>query len=296
MKQSLLGALMLIALPLPGLAQKPATSDTITFYLNGQNNMYVNAIFNQADTLALNFDTGTTELVLINSVLKNKLKAAPKLYTTSYPLQIGKTTYQTKVYDAELTAQETDGRFGWDLFKNKVVELNYDKNILVVHSRLPTGVAKDKRYTKLAIEFYKDLLVIKSSIKQDGIVNKGLFLFDTGYQRTAMLDDDLLKQAGFPTAKMKVIKKVIMKGAQGNEIPVITANLHVLQIGKYKLKNVPIQQVTTNKPLKNKNLHILGNDVLKRFNVVLDLQQNVVYLKSNHLYNVEFTDLKKRGA
>ncbi|RZJ87664.1 MAG: hypothetical protein EOO60_11945 [Hymenobacter sp.] len=132
MKQSLLGALLLIALP--GLAQKPVASDTIAFYLNGQNNMYVNAIFNQTDILALNFDTETTELVLVNSALNNKLKAAPKLYTTSYPLQIGKTTYQTKIYDAELTAQETNGRFGWDLFKNKVVELNYDENILVVHS------------------------------------------------------------------------------------------------------------------------------------------------------------------
>jgi hypothetical protein len=104
-------------------------------------------------------------LILINSVLKNKPKSAPKLYNTSYSLQIGKTEYQTKVYDAELTAQETGGRFGWDLFKNKIVELNYDKNILVVHSLLPTGVAKDKRYTKLAIEFYKDLLLITSSIK-----------------------------------------------------------------------------------------------------------------------------------
>jgi len=294
MKHSFLGALLLVSFP--SLAQQPPTSDTIAFRMNGQNNMYVSAIFNQTDTLALNFDTGTTELVLINSVLKNKLKAAPKLYNTSYNLQIGKTPYQTKVYDAELTAQETDGRFGWDLFKNKVVELNYDKNILVVHSLLPTGIAKDKRYTKLAIEFYKDLLLISSSIKQDGIVNRDLFLFDTGYQRTAMLDTDLLKQAGFPTAKMKILKKVIMKGAQGNEIPVITANLHVLQIGKYKLKNVPVQQVTTNKPLKNKNIHILGNDVLKRFNVVLDLQQNVVYLKPNHLYNVEFTDLKQGGV
>jgi hypothetical protein len=62
-----------------------------------------------------------------------------------------------------------------------------------------------------------------------------------------------------------------MKGAQGNEIPVIIANLQVLQIGKYTLKNVPVQQVTTNKPLRNKNIHILGNEVLKRVNVVLDL-------------------------
>jgi hypothetical protein len=294
MKQALLVVLTLLSFN--ASAQKILMSDTVAFKMNGQNNIYVKAVFNSIDTLNLNFDTGTTELVLINSVLKSKIKSAPKLYNTSYNLKIGNTNYQTKVYDAELTAHETDGRFGWDLFKNKIVELNYDKNIMVIHSEVPKSMTKDNKYTKLNIEFFKDLLLITSSIKQNGVVNKDLFLFDSGYQRTAMLDDDLLKQGKFPTDKMAFIKKVIMKGAQGNEIPVITSNLQVLKIGKYKLKNVPVQQLTTRKPLKNKNIHILGNDVLKRFNTFLDLQNNIVYLKPNHLYKAAFSDQKKNGA
>jgi hypothetical protein len=128
------------------------------------------------------------------------------------------------------------------------------------------------------------------------VVNNGLFLFDTGYQRTAMLDQELLQQGGFPTAKMAVIKKVVMKGAPGNKIPILTTNLARLRIGKYTLKNVPVQQLTTNKPLKNKNIHILGNEVLKRFNTFLDLQANVVYLKPNHFYHASYTDQNKAGA
>lgn len=121
---------------------------------------------------------------------------------------------------------------------------------------------------------------------------KIFFLFDTGYQRTVMLDNDLLKQENFPIEKMKFIKKVIMKGAQGNEIPVITSNLKALKIGKFKLKNIPIQQTTGNKPLKNKNIHILGNEVLKRFNIFLDFQNNFVYLKPNHLFKEKYIDKK----
>lgn len=293
MKHLLLVALTLLSIHV--VAQKGSVSDTIPFRMNDQNNMYVKAVFNDTDTLNLNFDTGTTELVLINDVLKNKLKPTPKLYDTFYTVKIGKTTYRTKVYDAELAAQETDGRFGWDLFKNKIVEIDYDKNILVVHSTLPKNVTKRKAYTKLDIEFSKDLMLIVSSIEQGGVVNKDLFLFDTGYQRTAMLDDDLLKQGKFPVNKMEVLKNVIMKGAQGNEIPVVTANLNKLTIGKYTLKNVPVQQLTTHKPLKNKNIHILGNDVLKRFNAFIDLQNNVLYLKPNHLYTVAFSDQKKKN-
>jgi hypothetical protein len=279
-----------------GMAQLSVLSDTIPFKMNAQNNMYVRAVFNKTDTLNLNFDTGTTELVLINSVLQHKLKAAPKLYTTAYDVKIGATTYHTKVYDAELTAHETDGRFGWDLFKNKVVELDYDKNLLIVHVALPASLAKNKRYTKLPLTFKKNLMLITGALKQSGVVNKASFLFDSGYQRTAMLDDELLKQGNFPTAKMPVIKRVIMKGARGNEIPVLTTNLAVLQLGKYKLKNVPVQQLTGNKPLKNENLHILGNEVLKRFNTFLDLQAGVVYLRPNHFFRTGYTERKPTGV
>jgi hypothetical protein len=110
-----------------------------------------------------------------------------------------------------------------------------------------------------------------------------------------MLDNDLLKQSKFPIEKMEVVKKVIMKGAQGNEIPVITSMLKVLKIGKHTLKNIPIQQITSNKPLKNKSIHILGNEVLKRFTVFLDFQNNFAYLKPNHLFKDNYTDQKENS-
>jgi signal peptidase I len=268
-------------------------SDSIYFTINEQNTIFVKAIFNEIDTLNLNFDTGTTELILTNDVIENKLKSTPKLYDTFYNLKIGNTNYKTKVYDAVLTGHGTDGRFGWDFFKGKIIELNYDQNLMIIHSTLPSNVAKSRKFAKLKIQFFKDLFLIESEIKQDGVSNKDLFLFDTGYQRTAMLDNDLLKKGEFPTEKMELIKKVIMHGAQGNEIPVITSNLKVLKIGKFKLKNVPIQLLTTNKPLRDKNIHILGNEVLKKFNIILDFQTNIVYLKPNHLFYDKYIDERK---
>ena len=108
-----------------------------------------------------------------------------------------------------------------------------------------------------------------------------------------MLDNDLLKQANFPVSDMKVIKKVIMHGVSGNEIPVITSDLQLLKIGIFELKNVPAQVLVQNKPMRGTNEYILGNDVLKRFNTVLDFQKNVIYLKPNNLFNEKYTDWKK---
>ena len=265
-------------------------SDTIPLTINEHNTIFIKAIFNDKDTLNLNFDTGTTELILTNNTIENKLIIKPELYTTLYNLKIGKTTYQTKLYDAALTGHGTDGRFGWDLFKGKIVELNYDEGLMIIHSVLPRNILNDKKYTQLKIEFWKDLFFVRSSINQSGVTNTDLFLFDTGYQRTAMLDNDLLLLDKFPIEKMDTIKKVIMKGAKGNEIPIITANLTSLKIGKYKLRNVPIQLLTINKPLKDKNTHILGNEVLKRFNIILDFQSNIVFLKPNRLFDERYID------
>lgn len=289
MKKYLLTAITLLSITAYS-QNKASLSDTIPLIINNQNTIYVKAVFNKTDTLNLNFDTGTTELVLTNDVMKNKLKVAPELYNTFYDVRIGNHDYTTKVYDAELTGHGTDGRFGWDLFKGKFVELNYSKNIMVVHSQLPKYVLKDNAFSKLGITFFKGLVFVESKISHDGVDNTALFLFDSGYQRTAMLDNDLLKEGNFPAEKMKVIKKVIMRGAQGNEVPVITSDLQLLKIGKYELKDVPVQQITSNKPLHGANIHILGNEVLKRFDTFLDFQNNVIYLKPNHLFNAEYIE------
>lgn len=252
-------------------------------HINEQNTIYINAIFNKTDTLVLNFDKGTTAFIVTNKLIKNKLKTPVKLYDSAHDLKIGTSTYKTKVYDADFTGHRTDGRFGWNLFTNKIVELNYDQSLLVVHSSLPKQIKKDRGFTKLDIKFYTDLMLVGTRITQNDHSNKDLFLFDTGYQRTAMLDNDLLAKWKFPTEEMDVLKRAIMKGAVGNEIPVFTSNLEQLEIGKYKLNNVPVQQTTITKPIKDKNVHILGNEVLKRVNIFLDFQKNAVYLETQSL-------------
>ncbi|WP_293307041.1 aspartyl protease family protein [Pedobacter sp. UBA5917] len=275
---------------------KPEIHDSIPLFINSESTIYVKSVLNKIDTLNLNFDSGTTELVITDEVLKNKVKSDPKLYNTYYNLSLGNSDYKTRVYPAQLTGVGTEGRFGWDLFDGKILELNYDKNVMVVHSVLPKYVSKDKSFTSLNIRYFAELFLIESTIEQSGIKNTDWFLFDTGYHRTAMLDNDLLKNGNFPTDKMEVIKKVIMRGATGNEIPVVTANLQTLKLGKYDLKDVPVQLITGNKPLRGANIHILGNEVLKRFNTFFDFQNNVVYLKPNHFYNDTYVEQKKSGA
>ncbi len=270
--------------------------DTIPFFVNRFNTNFLPVVFNNADTLILNFDTGATDISFTNDALKQKVKSHPELYNTLYGIKIGHQNYKTKIYDIQLAGNETDGLLGWDLFDGMIVELDYDHNQLIVHSKMPKQILHDSKYSKFKIRYIKNRPFIESEISQSGIKSKGWFLFDLGYQITIMLDNDLLREARFPTEKMEVIKKVIMHGVRGNEIPVITANLETLKLGNFELKDVPAQIIEQNKPMRGVNIHFLGNDVLKRFNTVLDFQKNVIYLKPNHLYGTGYADQKKNGA
>jgi hypothetical protein len=262
----------------------PPFSDSIHLGINEQNTMFVKTVLNKTDSLVLNFDTGSNNLSLTRETLKDKIKE--QLKGKVNVLSIGNKKYgDFRIYQVELSGHGTDGRFGWDLFDGMVVELNYDQGMMVVHSKLPDYVKKDKAYQPLDIIYFDKLFFVETTIKQGAKINKDWFLFDTGYQRTVMLDGPLLKEQNFPTDEMKIIKKVIMKGGQGNEIPVITANLESLSLGKYNLKNIPSQLLSESRPINDKKMNILGNEILKRFNVFMDFQNNIIYIKPNKLFN-----------
>lgn len=276
------------SLPLKNYSgQKPATHDTIPFVLTEFNNLKVKAILNNADTLDLKFDSGTTGLLLTNETIKNKTHL-PNTTINNNSLKIGNQTWDSlEIYPVELSGQGTDGRFGWDLFDGKVVEIDYDKNYFIVHSKLQ---AISKEYSKFAIEYTHTLFCIQGILQMKSKKYKSRFLFDNGYQRTIMLDTSIMNEQHYPK-DLQVIKKVIMKNGQGKEIPVITVNNEKLILGKEELLNIPVQLMTMSNPARF-TTHILGNEVLKRFNTILDFQNNFVYLKLNNLVDLPYKDAK----
>jgi bifunctional DNase/RNase len=276
------------SLPIKNYAnQRPVTHDTIPFILTEFNNIKIKAIVNRIDTLYLKFDSGTTGLLLTNDAIKQKTHLANNSGKDN-TLHIGNLSWSgLEVYPVELSGQGTDGRFGWDLFDGKIVEIDYDKNIFIVHSQL-SGISKT--YAKLPIEYTHSLFCIAGDLAVKNKKYKNRFLFDNGYQRTIMLDTLLMYEQDYPK-DLEVIKKVIMKNGQGKEIPVITVNNEKLHLGREELRNIPVQLMTMGNPARFKT-HILGNEVLKRFNTILDFQNNFVYLQPNNLFNLPYTDAK----
>jgi len=265
--------------------KRPVTHDTIPFTLTDFNNVKIKAILNNTDTLNLMFDSGTTGLLLTNAAIKNKTHLSNNSKADN-TLKIRNLVWDSlQVYPVELSGQGTDGRFGWDLFDGKIVEIDYDKSIFIVQTNLPRI---NEVYSKLNMEYMHTLFCITGELEIKNKKYKNRFLFDNGYQRTAMLDTVLMNEQHYPK-DLTVIKKVIMKNGQGKDVPIITVNNEQLNLGKQVLLNIPVQLLATSNPARFKT-HILGNEVLKRFNTILDFQNNFVYLKPNGLMNLPYKD------
>ncbi len=263
----------------------PATHDTIPFELTSFNNIMIKCVLNEKDTLNLIFDSGAMGLFLINDAIKTKCSTLNKQYNNN-TLQIGNLKWgNLQIYPRLMTGHGADGLFGWDLFDGRIVEIDYEKKYFIVHSELKTP---NKDYTRLKMEYVNYLFCIPATIIVKNKKYPGRFLFDTGFERTAMLDTTVTNEQNIFN-DLPVIKNVIMHNSKGEKIPVNTVNINELKIGKHTLENIPMQILRTENPANFKT-HILGNEVLKRYNSILDFQNNFVYCKPNRFSNLNYSD------
>jgi len=142
------------------------------------------------------------------------------------------------------------------------------------------------------MELMKEHFCIYLDLENNGKKHKTRYLFDSGYQRAIMLDNDILKESNLKVEDFKLVKETKMYNSQNEEIPLKTVLLPKLHFGKYVLENIPAQINSYNKSA-GYNTNFLGNEILKRFNAILDFQNNVVYLKPNKYFNEEYAEMKK---
>jgi len=259
-----------------GQKNSPVTHDTIPFVLTDHNIIHVKAISNNTDTLNLHFDLGSLDFHLIKGVWQKNRKPQT--------LRMGQMVWNNPaVISTDFTGHDMDGRFGWNLFEGKVVEINYDTHLLIIHSKMPEQV---KGYRKSKLLFIHSFICMKASFIKDKKKYSGNFLLDTGSDRALIADSAWAARQDF-TAGLEFIESVVVKDPRGVKYETHTVLAPLLQINDYKLANIP----TLILPGKNPGdfaINFMGNDLLKRFNMILDLTQDCIYLKQNQLTGLPY--------
>jgi hypothetical protein len=92
----------------------------------------------------------------------------------------------------------------------------------------------------------------------------------------------------FPT-DLPVIKTVKFKDPRGVVYENKQVNLPMLKVSNYPLSNVPTTLLGGKNPT-GFSINLMGNDALKRFNTILDFQNDVIYLKPNKFMGLAFKE------
>ncbi|PZU87315.1 MAG: hypothetical protein DI529_07405 [Chryseobacterium sp.] len=274
--------------------EKPSKKTIIPFVATVDNNIQTQAILNKKDSVKLLFDTGATGFYLKKTAIRQFLNPEGKKITmndiSDNHFKISDLEWEhQKVYPLETTGDCCGGMYGWDIFDGKVVEIDYDTNLMTVSTKTPK-ISKD--YEKFEMEMMKEHFCINVELESDNKRYKTRFLFDTGYQKSVMLDNKLMNNIGFPIQNLPVIKKSVMYNSQNQEIPVNIVSVEKLIFGKYTLENIPAQVNSYSQPAGYAT-NFLGGEILKRFNIILDFKNNTVYLKPNHLFKESYLENNK---
>ncbi|MFK7932231.1 MAG: hypothetical protein AB8G22_01895 [Saprospiraceae bacterium] len=270
-----------------------AQTDTIPFVLTEYNNIYVEAIINGQDTAKLMFHTdadavGVTEKAAEHfSSLKGWKESEAGSWggggtiskSQNNTVQIGNVTLtEQPIWKSRNSGHGTDGKFGFHFFEDKIIELDYEHNEMIIHTKLP-ALSTDFQQLKLTLDERETLFIEGiSTIEKDTFGQK--FMIHSGYSGTILYNDAFANEQGLDSV-LVTIKEQELKDAFGNIIKTKKAMLPHFKLGETAFENLPVGFFVG--PAGRQPINVMGADLLKRFNVIFDLANGHIYLKKNGL-------------
>lgn len=259
--------------------------EIIPFNLTKYNSIILDGFVNEKDSVKLMFQIAMKDAALspqrINKAESIVFKGDVSNQNT---LKIGKLNWENiKFYDNELAGHGADGKIGTVLFKGKSFKIDYDLNQFEIYDNLPAI----NDYTKLPFtqnEYGQIFITCKSTIGNE--TYSADFLLQSGYSG-GLLYSNAFADNNNLDAKLKTTGERTLKNAANQSITTKQGVLPILEIGSNTLKEVSAGFFTGS--IKNQTFNYLGADVLKRFNWIFDMENQVVYIKPNkHIEDAYF--------
>lgn len=280
-------------------ADKP---NIIPFTINpNDNGIRIQGKINDSEILDLVFDTGAKFVYVSNSKPDKKIKVSidGKIQDVgSDGISIEDKSAGNRLNIANLNWKnlemvstdlgEPDGIIGWNVFENNPIEINYDTKIMTIHDSTAT-ISKD--FSKHKMEIFNGSPFIEATLIIGDKQVTDWFLFDSGFNRSLYLSNRLAAKNQI-IGTMRRIGKGTFSSSAGNKIAIENVVLPKIRIGNYEIEQIPTSMnVTASEEIPHND--ILGNELLKGFNVVLDFKNKNIYLKPNNLSSFTRLSLKE---
>ncbi|MFN0110588.1 MAG: aspartyl protease family protein [Blastocatellia bacterium] len=259
----------------------------ISFTLTDQNNLVVSVALNDTDTLNLMLHTAASDVTLTEDAARktksikftetSKMKSwggeSDSRFSKGNQVRIGQLRRSNiTVWENKNSGKDTDGKFGLDLFQNRIVEIDFDQRRIVLHEKLPRKAGK---YERLKIENQNGQLLVQGNCLIEGKSYSNKFLLHSGYSGGILLDDAFAANTGVD-GKIPITEESSLKDSFGNTIKVKKGILPEFALGKARIYNVPTGFFSG--AIGAQKMSVLGGEVLKQFNLIFDIANNDLYI------------------
>lgn len=206
------------------------------------------------------------------SFLNNRQLHLPGLTVDSLNFHVNDYDILTSVY-----GERIDGIIGYSFFSRYIVKLNYDSLKIEVWSR---GALKYPLGGFLLKPLITTLPVNFIRIRDEKALNSR-FLYDMGAGLCMMLSTDFIKDSALLGKKRKLYAKEAE--GLGGKIDMNMTVIKEVRLGPYRFKNVPVfvfddtYNITSYPYLGG----LIGNDILRRFNAIINYEKRDIYLIPN---------------
>lgn len=213
------------------------------------------------------------------SFLYNQQLHFPGLTVDSLNFHVNDYSILTAVY-----GEQIDGIIGYSVLSRYILKINFDSTHVEFWTQ---GAMKYPRGGYLFRPFISTLPVQSARVRDDKAL-EARFLYDMGAGLNMLLTTDFIEDSSLLSGK----RKLWVKEAEGlgGKIDMHMTVVKEVKLGPYKFRNVPVYVFddaynVTSYPYMG---GLIGNDLLRRFNVVMNYQKRHFYLTPNSHFNDPF--------
>jgi len=194
-------------------------------------------------------------------------------------LTVDSLNFHINDYDVLTSAygEKIDGIIGYSFISRYILKIDYDSSKMHVFSK---GTIKYPRGGLLLRPLLTSLPVITAQVK-DVRELTSRFYFDTGAGMCLLLSSDFAADSAFTKPKRKWL--TTQAEGLGGKAPMKQGVIKQVKIGPYRFRNVPTyifddQYNVTSYPYLG---GLIGNDLLRRFNLIINYEKRDIYLVPN---------------
>ncbi|MEP6927961.1 MAG: aspartyl protease family protein [Ginsengibacter sp.] len=223
----------------------------------------------------------------INGIAGIRYVDYSKNNTLNFPgLQVDSLDFYINDYDilSSVYGQKIDGIIGYSFFSRYIIKIDYDSLVIEVHN---PGSIKYPQNGFLLHPLFTALPIQPLTIKDDKTVTANFYI-DTGAGLCFLMSKQFEDDSSVLKSHRKPVS-IQVQGLGGKKQMLLTIMKEV-KIGPYKFRKVPVNMLddefnATSYPFVG---GLIGNDILRRFNIVINYLKREIHLLPNSHFREDF--------